>query len=266
MMKTYSVFVNYSTYDKIYISDVYDMRLDSLIVHLKNAPSVIVTQEGGFGDDERVNLLYKAPIENGVCIYSYNIEIELSRINTIPDSISEMIGNTKSVDVEFMIDNKLVRVCGLHCKEPKENAYNGFVNEGLYRLYFNSKGVFSHFQNMFEWLYNKYYGIETFTVILGDLNPKDNEKSLYVKNLLKKNCGVSLFPSPTKNINTTNKTRSGYCAQMSKFWKESKVSKDLVILPKDALVNSSYVFPDAEELLTEKWCGDHSAVIVNVSL
>ena len=264
MMKTYSVYVNYVDFDKIYISQINDCRIDRLLVKLGKTPTIIVTQEGGFGNDERVKLEYESPVENGVKLYTYNMDIDIYRINSIPDCISEMLGNKKGLDVEFLVGNKLMRVCGLHCKEPKgERTYEKFVENGVLKL-LDYDGIIHNIRYMFDWVYNKYYGIEkTMDIIMGDFNPKNNDKSELVKNLVKDKYNIKVVPDG----NTTNKTRSGYCAQLGKFWKESKVCKDMIIIKQENLVcNTAEVFPCINELITEKWVGDHSAVIINIQM
>ena len=264
MMKTYSVYVNYVDFDKIYISQINDCRIDRLLTKLGETPTIIVTQEGGFGNDERVKLEYASPVENGVKLYTYNMDIDIYRINSIPDCISEMLGNKKGLDVEFLVGNKLIRVCGVHCKEPKgKRTYEKFVENGVLKLV-DYDGIMNNIRSMFDWVYNKYYKIEkTMDVIMGDFNPKNNDKSELVKLLVKETSNMKVVP----DSNTTNKTRSGYCAQLGKFWNESKVCKDMIIIRKENLVcNTEEVFPSISELISEKWIGDHSAVIVNIQM
>ena len=100
-------------------------------------------------------------------------------------------------------------------------------------------------------------------IIMGDFNPKNNNKSELVKMLVKDKYNIKVAPDG----NTTNKTRSGYCAQLGKFWNESKVCKDMIFIRKENLVcNTEEVFPSISELISEKWIGDHSAVIVNIQM
>ena len=270
MMKTYSVYVNYVEFDKIYISNIYDSRLDRLLDKLGDTPAIIVTQEGGFCDawttpnNNRVKLEYESSVENGVKFYTYNLDIDMYRINSIPDSISAILGNKKGIDIEFLVGNKLIRVCGLHCKEPKgERTYKKFVENGVLKL-LEYEGVMNNIRYMFDWVYNKYYSIEnSMEIIMGDFNPKNNEKSTLIKQLVEGKTNMKVVP----DINTTNKTRSGYCAQLGKFWKESKVCKDMLIIRQENLVcNTEEVFPCINELITEKWVGDHSAVLANVQM
>ena len=277
MIKTYSVYINYVEFDKIYITNNYDSRLDRLIEKISDTPTFIITQEGGFGSDKRVKLEYESPVENGVKFYTYNLDIDMYRINSIPNSISDLLGNKKGIDVEFVLDNKLIRVCGVHCKEPKgERTYEKFVKDGLLKLVeYDSvmdnimDNIMGNIMYVFDWVYNKYYNIEkTIDVIIGDFNPKNNDKSKLIKTLIKDNSDMIVEPGVDSYLNTTNKIRSGYCAQLGKIWQESKVCKDMVILNNfktNIKIDSTEVFPDINELITEKWIGDHSAVIVKIS-
>ena len=75
------------------------------------------------------------------------------------------------------------------------------------------------------------------------------------------------FIYPANNIITTKKVRSGYCAQMSKFFKtkDSEVSKDMIIYSgPQKYIYDTEVYPDKDKLLTETWCGDHSSVSIEL--
>ena len=265
MMKTYSVIKNYNIFNTIYKPYDKDTRLDRLYSVLGKTPSIIFTQEGGINKKD-TRFKYEAEIftEGGVKMYSCNMKIDLYQMNNIPDNISNVIGNKKSLDIEFFYRNSLYKICGVHCKEPKnERTYEKLVNEGFTRIlkkdYYQS-GLVGYFTDkLMDW----FYGVkERKSIIIGDFNPKNNEKTDVIRGILKD----SFTMYPKKNIITTSKTRSGYCAQKKKFWKESRVCKDIAIVDDSLDINQYHVFPDSKDLLTEKWLGDHSAVILNINV
>ena len=257
MMKTYSVYINYKLFDEIYISNTEDKRLDNLLNTLNNEPSILITQEGGFNDN-RVNLLYETATEGGVKVYSYNIDATY-RINSIPYEISKMLGNKKTVDIEIIIDNRILRVVGVHCKEPKgDRTYDKFVRDGIMKLFEPStNGILSYFRNWYDW----YYNIKKRTdIIIGDFNPKNNDKVIEMREMfLKEN--IKMYP--LREQNTTMKMRSGYCAQHKKFWKTSTVCKDMAIVNTDCIIGYK-LYPSIDKLLTEEWRGDHCSFITTV--
>lgn len=257
MMKTYAIYINYELFDKIYISNTCDKRLDRLLNKLNYEPSIIVTQEGGF-DDNRVKLLYETPIEGGVKVYSYELDTTY-RINTIPHKVNEMLGNKKAVDIEIIIDNKILRVIGVHCKEPKKKrTYEKFINDGIVKLFeHETNGIINYFRSIYDWFYN----IEGRTdIIIGDFNPKNNDKVYEMREMLSKE-NITMYP--LEENNTTQKIRSGYCAQHNKFWQNSSVCKDMAIVNKNCIIYSS-IYPNIEELLTSEWRGDHCSFITKI--
>ena len=43
-----------------------------------------------------------------------------------------MLGNKKTVDIEIIIYNRILRVVGVHCKEPKgDRTYDKFVSKDI---------------------------------------------------------------------------------------------------------------------------------------
>ena len=103
------------------------------------------------------------------------------------------------------------------------------------------------------------------TIIVGDMNPKDLEKSSYIKTEIEKKTYLKVYPE--NNEVTSNKIRSGYCAQKKKFWNSSESCKDMVMIENGGgIVNKYEVFPETKELLTNKWCGDHSSLTVKVTI
>ena len=257
MMKTYAIYINYELFDKIYISNTCDKRLDRLLNKLNYEPSIIVTQEGGF-DDNRVKLLYETPIEGGVKVYSYELDTTY-RINTIPHKVNEMLGNKKAVDIEIIIDNKILRVIGVHCKEPKKKrTYEKFINDGIVKLFeHETNGIINYFRSIYDWFYN----IEGRTdIIIGDFNPKNNDNVYEMREMLSKE-NITMYP--LEENNTTQKIRSGYCAQHNKFWQNSSVCKDMAIVNKNCIIYSS-IYPNIEELLTSEWRGDHCSFITKI--
>ncbi len=263
MMKTYSVYFNYISYDKIYVSVEDDSRLDRILDKLGSDSAIFVTQEGGF-DDERLELIHKVNIEGGVELYSYNLDLEIYRINSISSSVSDMIGTKKTMDIELVINDKVYRIIGLHCKEPKkERTYEKFVKEGL--LGFTQNSLYNLWYNTIDYFYYKMYGYtDKITIMVGDLNPADTEKSALVKDMLEQNSSFKVYPQ--SNEITSKKTRSGFCAQLKKFWKLSESCKDMIILDDTIQVNSCQVFPQVEELLSKEWVGDHCSLIVNINI
>ena len=263
MMKTFSVYKHYLEYDKIYVSVEDDTRLERIIQKLDDSPAIFVTQEGGF-NDERLSLIHEVNIEEGVKLYSYNLDVSVYRINSISSSITDMLGTKKGMDIELLINNKIIRLMGLHCKEPKkERTYERFVSEGL--LGFTKTSLTSLFKKSMDYFYHTYYGIEeTITIMVGDMNPKDTEKSLYLKDLIEAQSNFKVYPE--NNEITSQKTRSGFCAQLKKFWIPSKSCKDMIIVENTLDVNSYEVFPEIHELLTSNWVGDHASLIMNINL
>ena len=257
MMKTYSVYINYELFDTIYISNTVDKRVDRLLNELKNEQSIIVTQEGGF-EDNRVQLLYESPVESGVKIYSYNLT-PAYRINIIPPEINKILGNDKAIDIEIIIDNTILRVVGVHCKEPKKDrTYEKFIQKGIMKLFeLETNGILGYFRSLYDW----YYNIKGRTdIIIGDFNPKNNDKVIQMREMLLKE---NIIMYPLNEENTTQKIRSGYCAQHKKFWQTSSVCKDMAIVKKDCIIDS-LIYPDIEELLTDEWQGDHCSFITRV--
>lgn len=263
MLKTFSVYEHYLEYDKIYVSVQDDCRLERIIEKLGNSPAIFVTQEGGF-DDERLTLLHEVNIEDGVKLYSYNIDVSVYRINSISSSITDMLGTKKGMDIELLVNNKIIRLMGLHCKEPKkERTYEKFVSYGL--LGFTNFSFSNLIRSSMDHVYHTYYGImDKITIMVGDMNPKDTEKSLYIKDLIESQSNFKVYPE--KNEVTSQKTRSGFCAQLKKFWTLSKSCKDMIIVENTLEVNSYEVFPEIKELLTSKWVGDHASLIMNITV
>ena len=257
MMKTYSILTNFGVFDTIYSPCEKDIRIDRLLGALGNTPSIIFTQEGGI-NDTRVHLEAEVILEGGVKMYSFNMDINIYRFNNITENIAFEIGNKKSLDVEFFYKKKHYRIVGVHAKEPKnERTYENFVNKGITGIIKKDYGN-GWVEYIMDWL----YGVnETKTIVIGDFNTKNNDKT----DIVRKEIGTKYNMYPTQNIITTSKTRSGYCAQPKKFWCESKVCKDIAITNTDIQINSCSVFPAVGELLTDKWNGDHSALIVNIS-
>ena len=139
-------------------------------------------------------------------------------------------------------------------------TYDAIVNYGIKKLFEPSRGIMNFMRNMYDW----YYDInEKYEFIVGDFNPKDNSKVKLMRNKLDSS-DYKMYPETEEN--TTKKIRSGYCAQYKKFWKKSLVCKDLCITKNDILMNYTVIFPKTEELLTNKWLGDHSALINQVYL
>lgn len=264
MMKTYSVITNYGIFDSIYKPYDEDCRIDRLAGILGKKPSIIFTQESGIPkNDKRFKYRAEILIEGGVKMYTYNMDIDIYQINQIPSDISDAIGNKKSLDVEFFYKNSLYKICGVHCKEPKnERTYEKLVKQGVHRILkkdYNT-GIFGNLMDsLYDWLYSVK---ERKSIIIGDFNPKNNEKTNEIRNMLDDE--YTMYPKT--NIITTSKTRSGYCAQKKKFWKESKVCKDIAIVDNSIVIEQELIFPDSEELLTDRWLGDHSAIIVNISV
>lgn len=266
MMKTLSVYHHYEEYDKIYIQNTFDGRMSRIIEKLGESPAIIISQEGGF-EDSRLEEVYSVLTEGGVYLYSYNMNITITQINTIQEVVTDAIGTKKGFDIELCYKNKLFRLCGLHCKEPKgDRTYYRFVNEGIMGL-MNSNGIISNIWNtLYNTIYYKLYGVyHHTTIIMGDMNPKNLEKSSYIKKQIEKQTYFKVYPE--NNEVTSNKIRSGYCAQKNKFWKSSESCKDMVLVENgSSLVNNYEVFPEIETLLTDKWCGDHSSLIVQITI
>ena len=216
MMKTYSVIKNYDIFDTIYKPYDKDTRLDRLYGVLGKTPSIIFTQEGEIkSKDTRFKYEAEILVEGGVKMYSCNMKIDLYQINNIPDNISNVIGNKKSLDIEFFYGNSLYKICGVHCKEPKnERTYEKLVNEGFIRILKRDYGI-GVLGNFMDWI----YGVkERKSIIIGDFNPKNNEKTDEIRDILED----SYTMYPQTNIITTRKTQSGYCTQKKKFWKEEE--------------------------------------------
>ena len=125
-----------------------------------------------------------------------------------------------------------------------------------------------YFRNIYDWYYNIEDRID---IILGDFNPKNNEKTQEIMNIISQE-NINMFPytqvTSDNDVyfeNTTKKTRSGYCAQYKKFWKPSIVCKDLIFV-KNANIIEGVIYPELDKLLTSEWSGDHSSVRVSINL
>ena len=261
MMKTYAVYINYKIFDRLYISNSEDTRLDKILEIIKSTPTIIVTQEGGFNkEDKRLNLVFKNPIEGGVCLYTYNFYSDY-RINKISDSTNSKLGNKKAIDIEFIINNKILRIVGVHCKEVKKENSNKILIEGIKDLFKPTNNLISYYRSIYDWYYDINDKIE---VVLGDFNPKNNlECGEIIRSLFNEN--LKVFPENCDDIVTTKKIRSGYCAQYKKFWEPNAVCKDLIIV-KNADLYNNQIYPDKNRLLTKEWCGDHSFVKTTISI
>ncbi len=260
MMKTYAVYTNYKLFDQIYVSRQNDNRLIRLMNYLNNEPSIIVTQEGGFNYcHEGLKLVYSNPIQGGIKIYTYKLDYQF-RLNNITPLTNKLFGNNKGVDIEFIINNKILRIVGVHCKEPKGmRTYHAIVESGIKELFETKKSILNYMRKFYDW----YYDInEKYEIVIGDFNPKDNTK---VK-LIREKLGVDYKMYPENEENTTRKIRSGYCAQYKKFWKKSLVCKDLLICRNKTEIENFRVFPEVNELLTNNWLGDHSSIIAKLNM
>ena len=74
MMKTYAVYINYKIFDKLYISNKEDKRLDTILEIIQLTPTIIVTQEGGFNkEDKRLKALFIKILLKVVYVYIHVI-------------------------------------------------------------------------------------------------------------------------------------------------------------------------------------------------
>lgn len=254
IMNLVAVYSNYEEFDKIYVENMGDTRIQQLIWDGK--PSIITTQEGKLSEMDGLRLLGSSEVEGGTNIYSYNIsekDMEVFSVGSTPESNNKHIGTQKGLRMDMNIYGKKVVLNSLHGKEPMGLPVNSsleeYVDKGLVGLFDGSD--------------------DKIKLVMGDFNPNSNEDSNKIKDYVNSKTHAQFYPE--KDRITTKKVRSGYCAQMSKMFKteNSEVSKDIVFykLPETVSVRgNSVVYPEVDTLLTSSWYGDHSSVSITLGL
>ena len=244
IMNILAVYNNYNEFVKIYIPKGEDTRIKQITEC--NMPCIVCTQEKKI-NDSRFNLLAVSPRaeKGGTHVYSYNFPENGVKVKCLQET-NRFLGNEKGICVYLEIFGKDIKIVSLHTKNPTKidniSCLEEFVDYGLVDLFSNIP-----------------------TIIMGDLNPSNNHVSNDIKNMVIEKTGCTIYPNV--NINTTKKIRSGFCAQMSKMFKEkdSEVSKDMIFfrdIEKYVDPENCSVYPEPNSLMTETWCGDHSAVWV----
>ena len=250
LMNIFAVYYNYEDFDKIYMDNEDDTRIEQIVKD--GTPMIIVTQEKGLCEFDKLKVIKCSDIKNGTNMYRYNIDdndIDILSIQDISDINNEYIGNKKGFIINLKLYGKNITINSLHCKEYSkvhpQGTVEDLIDNGIINL-LNSKSEIN--------------------MILGDFNPENNYFSSDFKDMIRTKTNSFIYPA--NNINTTKKVRSGYCAQMSKFFKtnDSEVSKDMIIYngPNEYIYDTQ-VYPSLDNLLSKTWPGDHSSVSLSLS-
>ena len=267
-----AVYHHFNEFDTIFIPKHKDTRIEQITKD--GIPSIIVTQEKKIKETELIRCLASSDRRDGTNIYSFNIpdeDIDVLSVTPIPESCNNYIGNTKGVVAHLELYGKSIYVNAIHAKDfskvmPDENT-SLLVDYGIIPLI------------------NKNLNSDSLHLLMGDFNPSTNQISNQLKQQISsklsennerfENVDITIFPTNVddfRNIqNTTKKIRSGYCAQMSKFFnvKNSEISKDMIIYYGDKTHSKetyTAIYPPVDTLLSKYWIGDHSSISMTLEL
>ena len=89
-MNIFAVYYNYEDFDKIYMDNEDDTRIEQIVKD--GTPMIIVTQEKGLCEFDKLKVIKCSDIKNGTNMYRYNIDdndIDILSIQDISDINNE---------------------------------------------------------------------------------------------------------------------------------------------------------------------------------
>ena len=253
MMNICAVYHSHEKFDNIFVPKDDDTRITQITS--SSLPAIIVTQEKPLPETESIRLIGRSTTKAGTQVYAYNIpenDLSVNSVKITPSCCNNFLGNEKGVIVSMVLYGKSISINALHCKDFTKVMPRGSLTD---LVEFGINPLIKTGNNSHD-----------MTIVLGDFNPSTNDISSEIKTQLLNQLNTEetfIYPSDTEP--TTKKIRSGYCAQMSKFFKtdNTEISKDMIIFNGNtSQINeiSSVVYPSIEQLLSKSWIGDHRYV------